>query len=287
MTPSEYCLTRTGGPGTDLYYALWHLPATQRDALTALHALAIEITDSARECHEPQLAHTKLAWWREEIACTVRNRASHPATQALAPWLGQDLLPVPALMQIIDATAADVGPVQVASFDDLRVRRQHTAGAVAVLAAGLLGARDTTALDHARTLGTLHGITRTLAEAGADLRAGRVYLPADELAQFGLVDRELPSGDDSDAWRLFMEYQIERLSRLYGDALATVPAAHTETLLPDLVLTALQQALLEEIRAVDYRVLSQRVALTPLRRLWIAWRTRRGLRRSKPGRRLG
>ncbi len=287
MTPSEYCLTRTGGPGTDLYYALWHLPGTQRDALTALHALAIEIDDTARECHEPQLAHTKLGWWREEIERAVRDRASHPATQALAPWLRQGLLPLPPLMQFIDATREDIGPVRVARFDELYAHRQRTAGVVAALAAGLLGARDRSALEHARTLGTLHAIARTLADAGADLRAGRIYLPADELAGFGLVERELPIADDAEAWRRFMSRQTERLSRLYDDALASVPTAHTETLLPDLVLAALQQALLEEIRAIDYRVLSQRVALTPLRRLWIAWRTRRRLRRSKPAPRLG
>lgn len=287
MTASEYCLTRTGGPGTDLYYALWHLPAAQRDALTALHAITIEIADTARECHEPQLAHTKLGWWREEIERAGRERASHPATQALAPWLRQGLLPLPPLLQLIDATTEDIGLVRVACFDDLYANRQRTAGEVAALAAGLLGARDAMALAHARTLGTLHGITRTLAEAGADLRADRVYLPADELAQFGVVERELASADDTDAWRHFMGYQIERLSRLYDDALASVPAAHTEALLPDLVLAALQQALLEEIRAIDYRVLSQHVALTPLRRLWIAWRTRRRLRRSKPAPRLG
>ena len=287
MTPSEYCLTRTGGPGTDLYYALRHLPAAQRDAVTALHAITIEIADTARECHEPQLAHTKLGWWREEIERAGRERASHPATQALAPWLRQGLLPLPPLLQLIDATTEDIGPVRVACFDELRTHRQRTAGVVAALAAGLLGARDTTALAQARTLGTLHAITRTLAEAGADLRAGRVYLPADELARFGLVECELPGADDTDAWRRFMEHQIERLARLYDDALASVPAAHTEVLLPDLVLAALQQALLEEIRAIDYRVLSQRVALTPLRRLWIAWHTHRRLRRSKPAPRLG
>ena len=287
MTRSDYCLARTGGPGTYLYYALWHLPAAQRDALTALHALAIEIADTARECREPQLAHTKLGWWREEIERAGRDRASHPATQALAPWLRQGLLPLPPLVQLIDATTDDIGPVRVACFDDLRAHRQRTDGVVAALAAGLLGTRDTVALEHARTLGTLHGITRTLAEAGADLRAGRLYLPTDELARFGLVERQLPESDSTDPWRRFMAQQIERLSKLYGEALATVPAAHIENLLPSLVLAALRQALLEEIRGVDYRVLSQRVALTPLRRLWIAWRTHRRLRRSKPAPRLG
>lgn len=287
MTPSQYCLMRTGGPGTDLYYALWHLPTAQRDALTALHALAIEIADTPRECREPQLAHGKLDWWRAEIEQAARGLASHPATQALAPWLGRDVLPLAAIEQIIDAAAADIGPVRVARFDELLAHQQRTAGAVAALAAGLLGVRDPTARDCARTLGALHGVARTLAEAGADLRAGRIYLPADELAQFGFAERDLLEGDDRDAWRRFMAHQIERLSGLYDDVLATVSANSRQALLPDLILASLQRALLAEIRASRYRVLSQRVTLTPLRRLWIAWRTRRRAGRSKPVARLG
>lgn len=281
MTPSEYCLTRTGGPGTDLYYALWHLPPAQRDTLTALNALAIEITEAPRECREAQLAYAKLDWWREEIQRAGRSQASHPATQALGPQLEPDGPLHPALLQIIDAVAADLGPVRAASFDELRAYQQRTAGAVAAMTAGLLGAQDTRALECARVLGTLHGLSHNLAEAGADLRAGRAYLPADELARFGLTEGALLDSDGTDAWRQFMAHQIERLLRLYRDALAAVPAGQAQVLLPELILAALRQALLEEIRAADYRVLSQRVALTPLRRLWIAWRTRRR-RRSNP-----
>jgi phytoene synthase len=287
MTPSEYCLTRVDGPGGDLYYALRHLPAAPRDAVTALYALAVEIGDSARECHDPQLAHTKLAWWRGEIERAARDRASHPVTQTLAPWLRQDLLPLPPLMQLVDAATDDVGPVRVRSFDELRSRLRHSHGEVAALAATLRGARDATTLDHARALGTLYGATRTLAEAGADLRANRVYLPADELAHFGLADRDPVGCEDTGAWRSFMVQQVDRLTRLHRETLIAVPAEHADALLADRILATLQQALLDEIRAIDYRVLSQRVTLTPLRRLWIAWRVRWQSRRSKPGPRLG
>lgn len=280
MTPSEYCLTRTGGPGTDLYYALWHLPPAQREALTALHALAVEIGEAPRECREPPLAHAKLDWWRGEIERAGRGQASHPVTQALKSHLGPDGFLRPALLQLVDAVATEPGPVRMASFEELRACQQRTAGAVAAIAAGLLGARDAAVLECARTLGTLHGLARTLADAGADLRTGRVYLPADELARFGLAGDTLLDNDDTDAWRQFAVLQVERLSRLDREALAAVPPGHADTLLPELILAALRQALLGEIRAAGYRVLSQRMALTPLHRLWIAWRTRRRRRRS-------
>lgn len=283
MTPSDYCRARIGGPGTDLYYALWHLPAAQRDALTALHALAIELADAPRECREPELAHTKLAWWREEIERAAHGRASHPATQVLAPWLRQGALAAAPLIELVAAAAAEVGSGPATGFDDLHARQQRATGAVAMLAAGLLGTRDATALDSARALGTLHGLARALAEAGADLRAGRVCLPTDELAQFGLAGAALLDAGETAAWRAFMGHQVARLVRLYDDALAAVPADRAEPLIPDIIMAALQQALLAEIRAADYSVLSQRITLTPLRRLWIAWRTRR----SKPARRLG
>jgi phytoene synthase len=70
-----------------------------------------------------------------------------------------------------------------------------------------------------------------------------------------------------------MAFQTERAKQCYADAMATLPAEDRRTQRPGLVMAAIYRTLLDEIATDGYRVLNQRTALTPLRKLWIAWRT--------------
>ena len=77
----------------------------------------------------------------------------------------------------------------------------------------------------------------------------------------------------SDAFRQLMEFQIERALGYYRDAFARLPAADRRSQRPGLIMAAIYQTLLAEIRADGSQVLTQRVSLTPLRKLWTAWKT--------------
>ena len=84
MTPEEYCQRKAAGSGSSFYYSFLFLPPERRRAITALYAFCREVDDVVDECADPQLARTKLAWWRSELAATYAGRPSHPVTQSLA-----------------------------------------------------------------------------------------------------------------------------------------------------------------------------------------------------------
>jgi phytoene synthase len=95
----------------------------------------------------------------------------------------------------------------------------------------------------------------------------------DEMQRFGVTAADILNARETDAFRRLMEFQAGRARACYDEALALLPRADRRAQRPGLVMAAIYRALLDEIARDGYRVLRQRVALTPIRKLWIAWRT--------------
>ena len=104
----------------------------------------------------------------------------------------------------------------------------------------------------------------------------RIYLPVNELQQFGVKAHEIlkrqDGGDFHQRFSALMRFQAERAHRCYDEALALLPAADRRSQKPGLMMASIYRDLLREIERDDFLVLRQRVSLTPLRKLWLAWR---------------
>jgi phytoene synthase len=151
------------------------------------------------------------------------------------------------------------------------------AGVVGEVSASIFGATQPATMEYARRLGQALQLTNIIRDVGDDARRGRVYLPISELQQFDvkvheLLKREAPWGY-SDRFTALMRFQAERAHRCYDEALALLPEADRAAQKPGLMMANIYRALLREIEASDFQVLQQRIALTPLRKLWIAART--------------
>ena len=107
---------------------------------------------------------------------------------------------------------------------------------------------------------------------GEDARNGRIYLPMDELKRFEVSASDILNGRHTDNFTRLMAFQAERAERCYRDALAALPPEDRRDQRPGLMMAAIYRALLGEIAADGYQVLKQRTALTPLRKLWLAWK---------------
>ena len=273
MTADEYCQEKAAASGSSFYYSFLFLEAERRQAITALYAFCREVDDAVDECADPQLAHAKLAWWRSELAAMYQGKASHPVTIALAPAAARFDLPREQLAEIIDGMEMDLNQGRYADFRALHLYCYRVASVVGLLAAEIFGYEDRRTLKYAHDLGLAFQLTNIIRDVGEDARRGRIYIPVAELQQFGVPAADIISARYTDNFRRLMEFQVERAEKYYEQALAQLPQQDRQAQRPGLMMAAIYRALLDEIRRDGCRVLDRRTSLTPIRKLWIAWRT--------------
>jgi phytoene synthase len=273
MTPDQYCQQKASQSGSSFYYSFLFLPPERRRAITALYAFCREVDDVVDECTDLTVARTKLAWWRTEVAALYAGQAHHPVAQALMPVVAAFKLPQGSVDEIIDGMEMDLTQRRYANFAALKLYCHRVAGVVGLLSAEIFGYSDPHTLEYAENLGIAFQLTNIIRDVGEDAHRDRVYLPVDELARFNVPVADLMHGRVTDEFRQLMEFQTDRALEYYRAAFAALPAVDRKAQRPGLVMAAIYQTLLNEIRADGMRVLSQRISLTPLRKLWIAWRT--------------
>ncbi|MHB1231748.1 MAG: presqualene diphosphate synthase HpnD [Burkholderiales bacterium] len=273
MTPAAYCQEKAAQSGSSFYYSFLFLPKAQREAITALYAFCREVDDIADECSDTALARTKLEWWRVELARTFAGEPSHPVSQALLPAIRAYDLAREQFEEIIDGMEMDLQHVRYADFKALQLYCYRVAAVVGQLAAAIFGYGERKTLKYAHDLGLAFQLTNIIRDVGEDARRNRIYLPQDELAQFGVRESDMLAGHSSPAFRALMAHQVARARTFYQQALQELPASDRRNQRPGLVMAAIYQTLLNEIENDGYPVLDRRISLTPLRKLWIAWRT--------------
>ena len=273
MDPDQYCQQQAAASGSSFYYSFLFLPPQRRRAITALYAFCREVDDVVDECNDAQVAHAKLAWWRLEIGRLFEGAPSHPVTKALQPFLRQFEIREKQLHEIIDGMEMDLAQTRYLDFAGLERYCYHVAGAVGLLAAGIFGYGNPRTLDYAKNLGTAFQLTNIVRDVGEDARKNRIYLPMDELKRFEVPAADILQARYSENFKALMAFQAGRANEFYENAMRLLPPEDRRTQRAGLIMAAIYRATLAEVERDGFQVLTQRTSLTPLRKLWLAWRT--------------
>ena len=273
MTPDQYCQNKTKQSGSSFYYSFMFLSHERRRAITALYAFCREVDDVVDECSDEGVARTTLAWWRGQVADIYSGKPQHPVALALVPLVKQFNLPQEHLLEIIDGMEMDLNQHQYADFKSLQLYCYRVASVVGLLAAEIFGYTDRKTLKYAHDLGIALQLTNIIRDVGEDARRGRIYLPQDELAQFGVHTNDILDARETEAFQKLMQFQIARAQNYYDQALAELPVADRKAQRTGLMMAAIYRATLIEVAYTGCHVLRERVSLPPLRKLWLALKT--------------
>ena len=272
MTPAEYCADKAAQSGSSFYYSFRLLPPERRNAIQALYAYCREVDDVVDESSDSNLARVKLAWWRTEIDAIYTGIPQHPVALALRSTVERFGLQRGQLQTVIDGMQMDLELARYVDFAALEVYCDRVAGVVGAMAAEIFGYEDPATRGYARDLGIAFQLTNIIRDVGEDARRGRIYLPHDELARFGVAPSDVLRASTTPAFADLMRFQVDRAREWYQRALAKLPARDRHAQRAGLAMAAIYRTLLDEIARDGYRVLDRRIALTPLRKLWIATR---------------
>jgi 15-cis-phytoene synthase len=279
MTPEQYVQEKAAASGSSFYYAFLFLPKPRRAAITAFYAFCREVDDVVDEMVDHGVAATKLAWWAAEVAKAFGGNPSHPVTKALMPHCAVYGIEQRHLLAVIEGCEMDLKQTRYLDYPTLQHYCHLVAGVVGEVAAKIFGQTDPKTTAYAHKLGQAFQLTNIIRDVGEDARRGRIYLPMSELQQFDVKAHELlkytektmPT-DFQPRFARLMAFQAQRAHTLYDEAMQMLPAVDFRTQKPGLMMASIYRSLLREIERDNFAVMTQRIKLTPLRKMWLAWK---------------
>ncbi len=276
MTPDEYCQEKAAPNGSSLYYSLLYQTPAQRRAIIAVHAFGREVGAVVNGCRDAGTALQTLHWWRQEIARAYAGNATHPVCQALQPALVAFELPQMQFLHILEGHEEDLRQTADTSFAELEVYCQYVAGTLQQLTAKICGFQQSETLNYARKLGTAIQLGHIL--RNRDIRRGTIHRPRNETSQQAISQKDFIQARYGDNMQGLLAADIARTDDYFEQALTLLPIQDRAAQRYGLILGAIHRAMLKKLqkklRKKTFHAWNERISLSPLHKLWIAWRTR-------------
>ena len=259
---------------SNFFLGFLFLPRAKREALSAVYAycrLIDDIVDSGAATKDE--ARRDLAFWREEVDRLYSGSPTHPVAVRLLPHVRTYRLPKDGFLEMIRGCAMDLDGARYQTPEELESYMRGVASSAGRLAVEIFGYRATPA-ERMREFATLFGyafqLTNIIRDVGADLELGRVYIPANDMQEAGYSQEALLRREHNAAFDRLMQALYRRAQTYYQRARSLVDFRDRPALLPAEVMAHIYEALLEDIRRDDFRVLFHRHSLPPWRKAVLA-----------------
>ncbi len=257
---------------SNFYYAFYLLPRPKRDALAALYAFMRLVDDVADESEDPTAKQRGLARWRAMLdAALVGNAlAGHPILPALVDTMRRYNMPARYLHDLISGAEMDLTVESYPTFDRLREYCYRVAGTVGLTCTHVFGFREPRALDLAEKLGLAFQLTNIIRDVRADYHLGRVYLPGEDLARYGVAPADLGRDEATLGVRELLRFEAGRAWQCYEEGAALVPLVDADSRGALWLLTRTYSALLARMEERDFHVFGERVRVAKTDKLYFA-----------------
>ncbi|NCF65232.1 MAG: squalene/phytoene synthase family protein [Chloroflexi bacterium] len=241
------------------------LPEEQRQAIRALYAFC-RVSDDLVDKPQGQgaSATTEVARferWRQR-SLSNNPREEELVASAWADTRARFNIPRQYAEQLLDGVASDLTVKRYATFPDLANYCYGVASTVGLMSMHIVGFKDDSAIPYAVKLGVALQLTNILRDVAEDWENGRLYLPLEELAAFGLSEADIAAQTNDGRWKAFMAFQIERARRLYAEAMPGLVLLERRGRVAVAAAAELYCAILDDIEAHDYDVFSRRAYIS-------------------------
>jgi phytoene synthase len=272
----QHCRDITREHSRTFFLASALMRPEQRRAIQALYAFC-RVSDDIVDRNDGDREADLRAW-------RLRSLGGQPGDDLVAlAWTdtcARYHIPRQYAEQLLDGVTGDLTPRRYETFADLSHYCYAVASTVGLMVMHIVGYAGVEAIPYAIKLGVALQITNILRDVGEDWRNGRLYLPQQELAAFGLDEADITAGVVDDRWRAFMRFQIGRARRLFAEALPGVALLGESGRFAIGAAAELYQAILDDIEANDYDVFNRRAHTSERQKLallpGIWWRARTG-----------
>ncbi len=274
----EHCRTATKTGSKTFYFGSRFLPYSKRQAMWAVYSFCRQTDDLVDNAQDtgPEELRARLLEWENELRLTFNGlvRKGQPAMLAwnhAAQLYGITQAPP---LELIEGVRMDLEKTRYANFDELRLYCYRVASTVGLMASQVIGYSDPCALEYAVNLGIAMQLTNILRDVGEDARSGRIYLPLEELEEYGYSPNDLLGGVINEPFIRLMQFQIARARHYYDISMPGIAYLDKECRFSITVAARLYSRILDAIERNSYNVFTRRAYVPKaekLRSLAGAW----------------
>lgn len=272
MTPQEYCTKKTAQSGSSFYYSFLFLDKDKREAITALYAFCREVDDIVDGASDEYVARSKLSWWAQEVEKIWEGTPQHPVTLALQHFIEPYKLEKRYFELIIEGMLMDLERQDYDTMEQLTKYCYRSASAVGVLSANIFGYSHPSTLIYAEKLGLALQLTNILRDINEDLARGRIYIPLEELEKAKITRSNLRQSVGTVAFDNLVANQVSIAQSFFDSAHSNLHIDDRQSQKAGLIMSGIYQKLLKKIAIKPSHSFAKRQTLTPIHKLWIAWR---------------
>lgn len=274
MTTQKYYMKKTAPKGSSLYYSLLYTSPQKQKAIIALHAFYNELTQSIEDAREPGVVQLKLAWWQQEIERLFTEQATHPITQSLQTAVVEYHLPKKLFNELIMGASSALFNERILDENAFNLYCYRHQGILGVLSSFVLGLSSDETLAFAHDLGISLAIVNRLLHFRHQVIQQKMVFPQSDLDRFHIKETQLSTLKIAHNIRHFLKHQASRARKYYLNSLNFLPAGDRKAQRHLLILGKISMIILDELETLDFELFKYQVDLTPLRKFWIAMRTR-------------
>ena len=262
----DHCQRIAKEHAKNFYYAFRTLPSKKRRAVYAAYAFCRACDDIADDELPLEEKRRLLAETRRRLADSWTDPTEDRVLNALKDASLTFDIPIAYFEEIIEGVEMDLTKTRFRNFDELRVYCHKVASVVGLVCIEVFGYEDERAKEYAVDLGIAMQLTNILRDLKEDADRGRIYIPQDEMAEWGYSEQELMGGVVNDAFRGLMRFQAERAQRYFERGKRLLPLVSSESRACPAVLHQVYKAILDRIESSGFEVFERRIGLsTPLK----------------------
>jgi len=267
----EYCRGIARSRAKNFYYSFVLLSKEQKNAMCAIYAFMRYCDDLS---DEPGAAAGPIERWREDLSQALAGETTSPSPlwPAFRDAVERYRIPHAYFYEMIDGVLSDLDPRRIQTFDELYRYCYQVASVVGLTIIHIFGFESPKALPLAEKCGIAFQLTNILRDVREDAERGRIYIPQEDLARFGVSVEDLREGRESESFARMMDFEAARARGYYDESRPLLKLIHKSSRSSLWALITIYSTLLDRIRQSNYAVLARRIRLSTFEKSCIVLR---------------
>jgi phytoene synthase len=265
-----YCRRVARTRARNFYYSFVLLSRAQRNAMCAVYAFMRYCDDLS---DEPGSNLASIEQWRAALDEALEGRyGAHPVLPAFHDTVSRYRIPPRYFHEMIDGVASDLEPRTFETFEQLYRYCYQVASTAGLTTIHILGFESPQALPLAEKCGIAFQLTNILRDIREDAARGRIYLPAEDLARFGVTGDDIRGGVRTPEFNDLMVFETARARQYYKESQPLVGLVDRRSRASLTALISIYSRLLDRIERSNYDVFTRRISLSAWEKSWIVVR---------------